>query len=345
MPSITQPTDLKKPQPAYWTDWLLWGIVASIIGLVAWWGTLHWTTIPTQEVSLEFEDAHELRVGSPVRMAGLDIGYINDLKVNPDHIKVSLKTYPGQPHIPRGSHFTVSFSGLVGAKSVEITPPKTLGNLDAEYHVDNPIRLKETLEYQINIANALKDGADNMADFFGKKKPIEELKFNIQSNDSLLLAANQHLGNAASLIQQKETQIHQGLHNVTKAVEGVKGRTIQANQWVSSNQTPRQLQELLMGAYNTQASLLSILYDERITQAAYSVGQHQQGLATTTAALTSSSLPDKLVALSSQTQHLSQAMLTLSDSTSAHGWLKGMQRIHHGITWLNTNVQHWNKSL
>jgi hypothetical protein len=332
-------------KPAYWSDALLWLLILVSLGLATWWVCLHWTTVPTQVISLAFEDANELRVGSPVRMMGYEVGYIQNLEVLPDHIQVGFKTYPGAPHIPRGSHFTISFSGLVGAKSIEITPPASLAALDPDYHVENPIRLKETLQYQIDIAQALESGAENMADFFGKKKPVEELKYNIKSNDTLIASATRHMLNAKTVIVQEQQEISGGLNDLTDAVDDFTHVATEANSWFAPDQAPKVLHEMLMGAYDVQASLLGVLYEQKITKATDELAVAAEALSHTRQRVTAAQIPERVEAVSWRVLALRQGMVRFSNSMTLAGWVSWLHAFDHGLVWWDVRLRRWQKHI
>lgn len=167
------------------SDILLWIALVLVVGLGA--QFLLGTMLDRQGTSivLKFRDASELTRGSMVRMMGTEVGFVEDLTIYPDHVQVRLRIYRGTLSIPSGSTFTVLFTGLAGAKSIEINLPDVpRPSIQGRpvYLVEEPIRLKDALHYTMDITQALQMGAENISDFFGKKKPVEELQFNIQQS-------------------------------------------------------------------------------------------------------------------------------------------------------------------
>lgn len=69
-----------------------------------------------------FKDVDGLTKGSPVRMMGYQIGYVQDVKVFDDNIFVSFLVTEKDINIPNGSSARVEFYGLGGSKSLEIEP-------------------------------------------------------------------------------------------------------------------------------------------------------------------------------------------------------------------------------
>lgn len=68
-------------------------------------------------------DVDGLINGSPVKLMGIQIGYVNQLDIVGEDIYVRFIITDPKVKIPRGSIATVEFSGLGGSKSLEIYPP------------------------------------------------------------------------------------------------------------------------------------------------------------------------------------------------------------------------------
>ncbi len=221
--SSTEQRDSKPPLT--WlgavSDLLLWAFVAMVIALGGYYFWVQEREAHRQLVRLSFRDANELTKGAMVRMMGTDFGYVKDIKIFPDRVDVWIKTNPNSLKIPSGSVFTIQFTGLVGGKSIEIIPP-TVENpkIDGKpiYLVEEPIRLKDTLEYQIDIAQALQKGAENFSDFFGRKKPVEELQLNIRQAQQEISNANRTLTSVNTQIKQADAEAHQTLAGLNDSV-------------------------------------------------------------------------------------------------------------------------------
>ncbi len=178
------------------SDILLWVVLLGLCIAALYYGVIVPSQAHRQLIEVSFKDANEITRGSMVRMMGVEIGYVEQIELKKDRVNMWIKTYPDSPKIPSGSTFTIQFTGLVGAKSIEVIPPKIRRphrHGEPQYFVEEPIRLKDTNKYQIDIARALQRGAENFSDFFGKKKSVEELQFNIDESNQNLMAANQKL--------------------------------------------------------------------------------------------------------------------------------------------------------
>lgn len=69
-------------------------------------------------------DVDGLINGSPVRMMGMQIGYVNQVDIVGEDVYVKFIVTDKDVAIPNGSVATVEFTGLGGSKSLEIYPPE-----------------------------------------------------------------------------------------------------------------------------------------------------------------------------------------------------------------------------
>jgi hypothetical protein len=199
--SINQKVSLNR---AIISDILLW---IALSALLAYGVYLVFIAIPArrgQTIQLEFLNANEISRGAPVRLMGTAIGFVDDIRIKDDHVQVTVKTDPGAVKIPSGSVFTILFTGLGGAKSIEVNlPAKPLKAVNGKplYFVKEPISMRDTLNASLDSVQALQKGSENISDFFGKRKPVEELQFNIKQALKMsdragrnILALNEGLG-------------------------------------------------------------------------------------------------------------------------------------------------------
>lgn len=69
-------------------------------------------------------DVDGLINGSPVRMMGMQVGYVNQVDIVGEDVYVKFIVTDKNVAIPNGSIATVEFTGLGGSKSLEIYPPE-----------------------------------------------------------------------------------------------------------------------------------------------------------------------------------------------------------------------------
>ncbi len=93
-----------------------------------------------------FQDVDGIIVGSPVRMLGIQVGYVKHIKFVNDMVYVDFIINQKDIEIPKGSKITVEFSGLGGSKSLEIYPPTyEISDLSAPLYIQQPRRLGAAL--------------------------------------------------------------------------------------------------------------------------------------------------------------------------------------------------------
>lgn len=164
------------------SDILLWVAVAGLLAYAVYFLAVLIPNRRGQTIELAFYNANEISRGAPVKLMGTDIGFVDNIRIDGDHVNVTVQTDPDALKIPSGSVFTILFTGLGGAKSIEVSLPATpVPEVDGKpvYKVKEPISMRDTLNASLDSVQALQQGSENISDFFGKKKPVEELQFNI----------------------------------------------------------------------------------------------------------------------------------------------------------------------
>lgn len=165
------------------SDILLWVATAGLLAYLIYFLSVLAPNRRGQTIELSFYNANEISRGAPVNLMGTDIGFVDNIRIDGDHVNVTIQTDPGTLKIPSGAIFTILFTGLGGAKSIEVSLPSSPVpevNGKPVYRVKEPISMRDTLNASLDSVQALQEGSENISDFFGKRKPVEELQFNIQ---------------------------------------------------------------------------------------------------------------------------------------------------------------------
>jgi phospholipid/cholesterol/gamma-HCH transport system substrate-binding protein len=130
-------------------------------------------------VTAEFDDIGDLKVGSPVAMAGVRIGEVAGIRYDPKEYKavVSLRIDPQYNQIPEDSFASIQTTGLLGGKYIGISP----GGLDS--YLKDGSRIEQTqsaivLESLINkfFANYASKGGDNPSQGGDNRSKVESRK-------------------------------------------------------------------------------------------------------------------------------------------------------------------------
>ena len=74
---------------------------------------------------IRFHDKDSIIKGSPVRIMGIIVGHVRNLKRVDDVILCEIVVTKPNTKIPDGAIARVEYNGLGGSKSIEISPPKT----------------------------------------------------------------------------------------------------------------------------------------------------------------------------------------------------------------------------
>ena len=89
-------------------------------------------------VSAEFDNIGDLKVGSPVTMAGVRVGEVEAIRFDPKTYKavVSMRIDPQFNQIPEDSFASIQTQGLLGGKYVGISPGGLDSYLKDGSHID-----------------------------------------------------------------------------------------------------------------------------------------------------------------------------------------------------------------
>lgn len=124
-------------------------------------------------------DVDGLIVGSPVRMMGIEVGYIKKIKPTDKEVYVKFVLTNPDVYIPQGTSATVEFSGMAGSKSLELYLPDKNTYKDNSVPlitVNSPKRLHDALELLNEMYKKLNTIIFTTSDFGGKLNEIKPEK-------------------------------------------------------------------------------------------------------------------------------------------------------------------------
>lgn len=153
------------------SDVVLWVIVLTCLVMSG----LAWYSLGSgrfQRLHLTLRDANEIVAGSNVYFTGVHVGEVEDIILKTGGVQVSLKLHADTPPLPQALTAHIIFSGLAGTKQIHLWPktddalPVRIGHEKvADIDVESPIRFRDMLQANTDIAIALKSGADGMGKF------------------------------------------------------------------------------------------------------------------------------------------------------------------------------------
>lgn len=210
------------------SELVLWGalltLLVCVVPLIAPRVGIRFVPHHGEEITLRFKDVSQLAVGSPVHFMGTDIGYVTQVKPDGNRVKVRFETYPEAVKIPHGARFTVQFNGLAGAKTLEILPPKerrrhTAARPSKPYIVEEPIRLKDVINTQMVLAEALEYNSNNVADALGDIKNGPALMHRLDAANQQVHGIYRTIRYADEVVHDQANRIHVTLQNATHSAE------------------------------------------------------------------------------------------------------------------------------
>ena len=136
------------------------------------------------------QDIDGLMKGSPVKLMGVQIGYVTEINVIDDYMYVSFLVSKKDTEIPHGSKALIESYGIAGSKSIELYPPKNKADESKSLiFVEKPIRASSAFLTQNEISKTLitvANGATSIIDM----QTAEQHKRNIQKLAELSGKAN-----------------------------------------------------------------------------------------------------------------------------------------------------------
>ncbi len=107
---------------------------------------------------LFFDDVDGLVKGSPVRLMGINIGYVRDIKIFDNKVFVSLLVTEDNVTIPKRATATIEFYGLGGSTSLELNPATASDTDDGEELIPSEsYRVQDFWDGQKLVANVMID--------------------------------------------------------------------------------------------------------------------------------------------------------------------------------------------
>lgn len=140
---------------------LIWLIVILILVSCSTVFNIHKEKNDTNDYQIFLPDVDGLIVGSPVRMMGIEVGYIKKIKPTNKEMYVKFVLTNPEVYIPQGTSATVEFSGMAGSKSLELYLP------DKNTYIDNSVPV-----ITINPPKRLHDALDLLHEMYKKLNTI-----------------------------------------------------------------------------------------------------------------------------------------------------------------------------
>ncbi len=128
-------------------------------------------TEPGYPVYLYFDSAAGLEKGTVVRMAGVKIGYVKDIRLKEQKAEVELSIRP-EVKLPLDSKATLASLGILGEKYIEIIPGQTMQYAMAgtSLEVMLPLSLEKLGTELVDISSEIQETGETLREVIGNKK-------------------------------------------------------------------------------------------------------------------------------------------------------------------------------
>lgn len=140
-------------------------------------------------------DVDGLIVGSPVKFMGVQVGYVQKIKILPTEVYLKIVITQKDLRLPKGSVATVEFNGMGGSKSMEIYPPNSQSTVSEKIiTVQNPVRLNDSLMLLNDMFDKINSITSRMSFFadelgvidINKGVEVEAIQENMNTFDKLI---------------------------------------------------------------------------------------------------------------------------------------------------------------
>lgn len=150
-----------------WIEMAIWFLILCFVVTGVKFYTYH-KNKEANSYQIFLPDVDGLIVGSPVKFMGVQVGYVDTVKIVANDVYVKFIT-DKDVKLPKGSIVTVEFSGMGGSKSLEIYPPTEESIASKKIIiVQDPKRLHDSLGLLNDMFDKLGSITNKMS-FFAKE--------------------------------------------------------------------------------------------------------------------------------------------------------------------------------
>lgn len=175
-------------------------------------------------IQISFGDIDGLEIGAPVNFMGVEIGAIEGFKLNDDNILVSFSVKDKDLVIPENSTVVVQFTGLVGAKTLEIEPPEGKVYTKENLIAINPIRISSFIEIIARNSQSIASGSKNFLKLFGDQTEVVTKQNMRKLNTLVYESLNGTIARERVIINARKTFIN-SLNNMNRIADNYIGVT------------------------------------------------------------------------------------------------------------------------
>ena len=170
-------------------------------------------TQPGYPIYLYFDSAAGLEEGTVVRMAGVKIGHVKDIRLKDQRAEVELSVRP-EVKLPKNSKATLASLGILGEKYIEIIPGQSLNYAMAggSLEVVSPLSLEKLGTELVDISSEIQETGETLRDVIGDEQAQTDFR---QALEDLAVFAR----DLRDMSSRNKELLNQGLKETQHAVQ------------------------------------------------------------------------------------------------------------------------------
>jgi len=203
-----------------------------------------------------FTDVRKLDKGADVRMAGVKIGQVSDIRLTKNsQARVDMNIWNGTC-VPVDSQASITTGAFIGDNYVEIIPGSERKCLKDNMRVagKEPVNYDRMIKDVDNLVTQLKTSAAGLNSVLGNKQTLAYFNDAIKQMDLAAKSANGLIQTAQGLICDSSPEFKKALTNVAKATGNVEKITAELDKFVKSDAEPN-AKEMLVKAKDAMDNL------------------------------------------------------------------------------------------
>lgn len=180
-------------------------ISVAAVGIFAAHKIYYNTYVKPNLYTIRFHDIDSIIKGSPVRLMGIIVGHVRNLKRENDIILCEIVVTKPNTKIPDGAVARVEYNGLGGSKSIEISPPKTDDSTVKGIVATDALRISDFMDILQDVRDVLVcikefvNGISPQAATDTLKAVAEAPDFTVEANKTLDEMTEKQKGNTVKI--------------------------------------------------------------------------------------------------------------------------------------------------
>ena len=228
------------------------------LALVAWFLTGYNIRASGYTITAIFDDALGLTTGSEVRMAGVTIGYVEDITLDQDQRAVVKMLINRRYMIPNGSEFVLRVGMLIGEKYLDIIPNrKGKGFIVAKAIVKGhvPVRIEDILPDAKKLVANLKDVSVSFKEFFADQEFQTRIKNSLANVEMATADLERMMAAIRGTVVEQQDEIQAIVSNAAATSKSLRSITSELECFVKEGGVKENISDTLASAKRTTENL------------------------------------------------------------------------------------------